>query len=73
MAVHRYNSGLNYNLGASASNQFAFTEDKSIGLSLRWASVPTQNIMLTTLQVRPTKTVELRETSQDGELGRLRN
>ena len=31
MAVHRYNSGLNYNLGASASNQFALTEDKSIG------------------------------------------
>ena len=74
MAVHRYNSGLNYNLGG-ASNQFALTENKSIGfiaaLGFRSNTEYYADYATGTTNKEPSGIT--RETSQDGELGRLRN
>ena len=55
MAVNRYNSGLNHNLGASASNQFSLSDDKSIGFIAALAFDLQPNIMLIMLQVQPIK------------------
>ena len=73
MAIHRYNSGLNYNLGASASNQFALTDDKSIGfiaaLGFRSNTEYYADYATGTTNKEPSGIT--RETSQDGELGKI--
>lgn len=73
MAVHRYNSGLNYNLGASASNQFSLSDEKSIGfiaaLGFRSTTEYYANYSTGTTNKEPSGIT--RETSQDGELGKI--
>lgn len=73
MAVHRYKSGLNYNLGASASNQFSLSDEKSIGfiaaLGFRSTTEYYANYSTGTTNKEPSGITQ--ETSQDGEFGKI--
>lgn len=74
MASNRYNTGLNYNIGASASNQFSLNENKAIGfiaaIGFRSNTEYYADYSTGTTNKENSSGITI-ETSQNGELGKI--